>query len=46
MFKIQIDRKFIYKTAFSKKILYYIGKITLTHCKNTKINCKFTFFLY
>ena len=27
-----------YSIIVKKKIPYYIGKITLTHCKNTKIN--------
>ena len=43
MFTIQIDSKFA-RLRIEKKILYYVGKIILTHCKNTKINCKFTFF--
>ena len=44
MFTIQIDREFTRLRIVKKKILYYIGKITLTHWKNTKINCNFTFF--
>ena len=44
MFTIQIDKKFTRLSIAKKKILYYFGKITLTHCKNQKINCNFTFF--
>ena len=41
------NRQEIYKIAYGKKKdpLFYIGKITKTHCKDTKINCNFTFFL-
>ena len=41
MFTIQIDEKFTRLRIVKTTILFYIGKITLTHCKNTKINCNF-----
>ena len=46
MFTIQINRKFTRLRIVKPKILYFIGKITLTYCKNPKINCNFAFFLY
>ena len=48
MFTTQLDRKFT-RLRIVNKIYYshinYIGKITLTQGKNTKINFSFTFLL-